>query len=66
MKWMSVYLLGYLLFVGGVTLALWRWGLLENADPTWALVVVLLILGVGVRIAVRSSGRESNIEIDHV
>jgi hypothetical protein len=65
MKWMSVYLLGYLLFVGGVFLALWKWGVLEDMDPVWVMVIVLLSLGFGVMIAVSSSGRKSNIEIDH-
>lgn len=66
MKWMTFYLLGYLLFVGGAILALWKWGLLENLDPVWMLVSILLILGIGVMVAVRSSGRKSNIEIDQV
>ena len=65
MKWMSVYLLGYLLFAGGVFLALWKWGVLESMDPVWVWVIILLSLGFGVMIAVSSSGRKSNIEIDH-
>jgi hypothetical protein len=65
MKWMSAYLVGYLLFLAGVTLALWKWGVLDHVDPVWATVIVLIALGFGVMIAVSSSGRKSNIEIDH-
>ena len=65
MKWMSVYLLGYLLFVAGLFIALWKWGVLDEMGPTWTLVAVLVALGFGIMISVSSSGRKSNIEIDH-
>jgi hypothetical protein len=63
MKWMSIYLLGYVLFMGGVFLALWQWGVLENMGPVWTMVVVLIALGMGVMVAVANSGRKENIQI---
>ena len=63
MKWMSIYLLGYLLFMGGVFLALGQWGILDDMGPTWTLITVLISLGIGVMIAVANSGRKENIQI---
>jgi hypothetical protein len=65
MKWMSVYLVGYLLLMTGLFIALSQWGVLDDMGPTWTLVAVLVALGIGIMISVSSSGRKSNIEIDH-
>ena len=64
MKWMSAYLIGYLLLMTGVGLALWKLGVLERMDPTWRWVTALVLLGLGVMVAVSNSGRKENIEID--
>jgi len=64
MKWMSVYLFGYLLLMAGVSIALWKFGIFDQMGPTWTLVSVLIALGLGIMISVSSSGRKSNIEID--
>jgi hypothetical protein len=63
MKWMSIYLLGYVLFIGGVFLALGQWGILEDMGPVWTMIVVLIALGVGVMISVANSGRKENVQI---
>jgi hypothetical protein len=63
MKWMSLYLVGYLLFMAGVFLALWKWDILDQIGPSWTLVAVLVALGMGVMIAVSNSGRKENVEI---
>jgi hypothetical protein len=62
-KWMSVYLLGYLIFMAGVFIALWKMDVLEEIGPTWTTVSVLVALGIGVMIAVSNSGRKENVEI---
>jgi hypothetical protein len=63
MKWMSIYLFGYLLFIGGVFLALGQWGILDEMGPTWTMIAVLIALGIGVMIAVANSGRKENVQI---
>ena len=63
MKWMSVYLLGYLLFMAGVFVALWKWEVFRTIGPTWTLAIVLAALGLGVMVAVSNSGRKENIEV---
>ncbi len=64
MKWMSVYLFGYVIFMIGVFGALWQWNVLEDIGATWTLILALLAFGVGVMIAVSNSGRKENITID--
>ena len=64
MKWTSVYFLGFVVFMAGVYLALWKFGILENIGTTWTLILVLLTIGIGLMIAVSNSGRKENIELD--
>ena len=64
MKWTGMYLLGFLLFVGGLTLALWKLGVLDRIGTTWAIIGGLVVVGIGLMIAVANSGRKETIEID--
>jgi hypothetical protein len=64
MKWTGMYLLGFLLFVGGLTLALWKLGVLDRIGTTWAIIAGLVVVGIGLMIAVANSGRKETIEID--
>lgn len=64
MKWTGMYLLGFLLLVGGIALALWKWGVLDGISSTWAVIGGLVIVGTGIMLAVASSGRKETIEID--
>jgi len=64
MKWTGVYLLGYVILIGGVLAALWKLGILERIDTTWILIGVVIAIGIGIMIAVTSSGSKQNIEID--
>lgn len=64
MKWLSIYLVGYLLFMGGVFLALSEWGALREMGPTWTTVAVLAAVGVGIMVSVSNSGRKQNVDID--
>ena len=64
MKWLSIYLVGYLLVLGGLFLALSEWGILHEIGPLWTLISVMVGVGIGVMIAVSSSGRKESITID--
>jgi hypothetical protein len=64
MKWMGVYLLGYGLLVIGGLLALWKTGVLASIGPFWVGVGLLVAIGLGIMVAVGSSGRKENITID--
>jgi hypothetical protein len=38
MKWAGMYLVGFVLLVGGVLAALWQLGFLAGISTTWALI----------------------------
>jgi hypothetical protein len=64
MKWMGLYLLGYVIFVGGVIAALWKMGVLERLGATWTIIGLVIAVGIGIMVAVTSSGRKSIVEVD--
>ena len=64
MKWTGIYLLGYVILIGGLLAALWKMGVLASIGTTWTLIGVVIAIGIGIMIAVSSSGSKENIEID--
>jgi hypothetical protein len=61
---MGLYLLGYVIFVGGVIAALWKMGVLERLGATWTIIGLVIAVGVGIMIAVNSSGEKRIVEVD--
>jgi len=64
MKWMGIYLLGYVILVAGVIAALWKAGILEKLGATWTVIGLVIAIGFGVMIAVTSSGEKRIVEVD--
>jgi uncharacterized membrane protein HdeD (DUF308 family) len=64
MKWVTTFLIGFVLLIGGVLAGLWKLGILQNIGTTWTVIGVVIALGVGIMIAVASSGPRENIEIE--
>jgi hypothetical protein len=64
MKWAGMYLLGFIILVGGVLAALWKLGVLERIGTAWTLIGIAILIGIGIMISVANSGRKDNIEID--
>jgi hypothetical protein len=64
MKWAGMYLVGFVVLIGGVLAALWKLGVLENIGTTWTLIGVAIVIGFGIMISVSNSGTKENIEID--
>ena len=64
MKWTGIYLLGYIILIGGLLAALWKLGVLDSIGTTWTLIGVVIAIGIGIMLAVSSSGSKENIEID--
>jgi membrane associated rhomboid family serine protease len=64
MKWTGIYLLGYVILIGGVLAALWKLGILDRIGTAWTLIGVVIAIGIGIMIAVTSGGSKQNIEID--
>jgi len=65
MKWTGMYLIGFIVLIGGVLAALWKIGVLASIGMTWTVIGVVILIGLGIMIAVSHSGTRENIEIDH-
>ena len=64
MKWTGIFLVGYVILIGGVLAALWKLGILADIGTTWTLIGAVIAIGIGIMLAVSSSGSKESIEID--
>ena len=64
MKWAGMYLVGFIVLIGGLLAALWKLGILANIGTTWTVIGVVIAIGIGIMIAVSNSGTKENIQID--
>jgi len=64
MKWVNMYMAGFVILIGGILAALWKLGILANVGMTWTVIGVVIAFGLGVMIAVTHSGSKENIEIE--
>jgi hypothetical protein len=64
MKWVGMYLVGFVVLVGGLLAALWKLGILDTIGTTWTVIGVVIAIGLGIMIAVSNSGSKENIEIE--
>ena len=63
MKWAGMYLVGFVILIGGLVAALWKLGILATIGTTWTIIGVVVILGLGIMLAVANSGRKDSIQI---
>jgi hypothetical protein len=64
MKWTGMYMIGYVIFVGGLFAALWKMGVLASIGTTWTVIAVVLAIGMGIMMSVKGSGTKENIDIN--
>jgi len=64
MKWAGMYLIGFLVLIGGVLAALWQLGILQSIGTTWTAIGIVIIIGLGIMVSVSNSGTKENIQID--
>jgi hypothetical protein len=64
MKWAGMYLVGFIVLIGGVLAALWKLGVLQRIGIIWTLIGVAILIGIGIMISVSRSGTKENIQID--
>ena len=64
MKWTGVYLVGYIVFLIGALLALWKTGVLASIGPVWAAIGVIIAIGLGIMMSVANSGKKETIQVD--
>jgi len=61
MRFIHLYLIGYLILILGVSLALWQSGVLSRVAPVWIGAGALVAIGVGIMLSV-SSGKPTVTE----
>jgi len=64
MKWAGMYLIGFLVLIGGVLAALWQLGILQSIGTTWTAIGIIIVVGLGIMVSVSNSGTKENIQID--
>jgi len=64
MKWTGLYLVGYVVFLIGGLLALWKTGVLASIGPVWTAIGVIIAIGLGIMMSVANSGKKETIEVD--
>ena len=64
MKWAGMYLVGFIVLIGGVLAALWQLGILQSIGTTWTTIGIVIVIGLGIMVSVSHSGMKENIEID--
>ncbi len=63
MKGTGLYLLGYFLLLGGILLALWKFGVLASIGTFWIAIGLVIAIGIGIMVAA-TAGRKGTIEVD--
>ena len=56
MKFINLYLIGYIILVIGVAMALWQSGILARVSGIWIVIGALVAVGLGIMMSV-SSGK---------
>jgi hypothetical protein len=64
MKWAGMYLVGFIVLIGGGLAALYKLGVLQNVSTSWIVIGVVILLGLGIMAAVANSGTKENVQID--
>jgi hypothetical protein len=64
MRFIHLYLIGYGFLVLGAILALWHTGVLPSVAPIWIGVGVLVAIGLGIMLSVRSGKPTISEEIE--
>ena len=61
MKFIHLFLVGYVVLIVGVGLALWQMGVLNKVAPIWTVIGIIVAVGVGIMMSV-SSGKPTLTE----
>jgi hypothetical protein len=53
-RFINMYLIGYVVLVIGVVLGLWQAGILQRVAPAWIGIGIVVAIGLGIMMAVGS------------
>ena len=56
MKFINMYLIGYVILVIGIAMALWQSGILSRVSGIWIVIGAIVAVGLGIMMSV-SSGK---------
>lgn len=56
MKFINMYLVGYVVLMLGLALGLWQAGILQAIAPVWVAIGLVVIVGLGIMLSV-SAGK---------
>lgn len=62
MKFINMYLVGYIVAVLGLALGLWQVGVLQALAPVWIAIGLIVAIGLGIMFSV-SAGKPSGTTI---
>ena len=54
MRYINMYFVGFLVFVIGLALALWKAGILAHVAPVWIVIGLVVAIGLGIMMSVGS------------
>ena len=63
MKWVNMYLLGYVILLAGLVAALWKLGVLERVGAGWTAIGIVIAVGIGIMVSVASSDHKETVQI---
>jgi hypothetical protein len=63
MKFINMFLIGYVVLIVGIGLALWQTGILSRMAPIWIFISALVAIGVGIMMSVSSGKPDLTEEI---
>jgi len=64
MRWVGLYLVGYVVFVIGIAAALGKMGVLDRIGAGWTAIGIVIAIGLGVMLSIAGSGDKKTIQID--
>jgi len=64
MKWMQMYMVGFVIVLGGVFAAMWKLGVIERVGAGWTAIGIVIAIGLGVMVSIANSGKKETLEID--
>ncbi len=62
MRFINMYFVGWVVFVLGVALALWKVGILAHVAPAWIAIVAVIAVGIGIMFSVGAGKPEISRE----
>ena len=58
MRFVNIYLVGYVVLIVGALLALWYGGVLRHVSVVWVLIGLVIAVGLGIMLSVSAGNPE--------